>query len=664
MHSQSARQSTYDPEEVNKYESIIKEASKRCENLQIHITSLLNEINTQKRNLREDGEELKKLRIAHSAKLYSEQLQIKTLQFGAPSTVFSETELEKPNYPDPPEKIDNRNINCVDSFCFQNQMGVLEKNMAQRQEYIGLVYNELQKYKKEYDKYAYILHNYEKTLNHYLNKYSKDMAHRDKLNVTLRRNFENHYRNRSNSALQRKKHSTIRSINAVPTTLLEAFEIIKQSIDTAYKYGSFDDGCSQTVRITSKLEIVLMLDKTFIKKKDTEITIRFRIPTHIKSCVKMTIRSSEKDTIVIEKINLNNCSELNVNKHCFMMLALMLCTFLSYTVVEVKDFDHYDNEHPRSSYREQTFTKLSNQPQPNKYMYSHNYSYFDEYGFFDSIYNEERPMMINCTAENSQDQCTKLDDPMSNQVHQFTDIDDKNMTFIAMHKYLDTSNRLIDFLRSIVLTNDHQTFIDMNDFCKFMECTTHGCYRSLTSFLATKTTNVQSNDDTTNDTRQYNNTRNDYDTNSYDTNSYDKNSYDTNSYDKNSYDRPIISGQALDQQDNSYVHGQKRFDTVNDSNTGYRNISNRYNSSQYNDTSNQYSSMQQQHENTLNTRKQYGNQETQNRQRQATRRIHPSQNNVKPTKASIARQNHNNKDRSYTVKFGYIPVLFPYTRVN
>ena len=34
--------------------------------------------------------------------------------------------------------------------------------------------------------------------------------------------------------------------------------------------------------------------------------------------------------------------------------------------------------------------------------------------------------------------------------------------------------------------NDHDEFIEVNDFCQLMQCTTDGCYKSLTSFILSK----------------------------------------------------------------------------------------------------------------------------------------------------------------------------------
>ena len=487
-HSIAFRQTTYDPVYVTKIEEEIEDATKIRDDLFTKMTILHDTISSQELKLKEMRNLLKRWHKSLETQIQRDNAQMAVMRLQQEQDVGfgNDDDDETRNLP---ENIDVflQNRSCQDTNCIETTINTIQKNIEDREAYIEEIHRKYLIIKHKYEKYHRLVDKYDSELLLYKKEHESKMKKRDIDNHNLIKKYNNQYKLRSQSSIIRMKRRNAKRTNPQSKTMLDAFQRIKQAITTGFLYGSFDDGCSETVRITSKLEIVLMIDKQFVNKnKNVEITIRFRVPTHIKSCIKMTVRRSEPDTIVIDKVNMDNCSELNVSKHCFIMLALMLCTFLAYRVVEVKDYDHYDRTNPKLSFRESKYINTSNQMQPYKYMYSHNFSYFDDYGFYDSIYNEEDPVMINCTKDYTREQCLKTEDPVNNRTIKFQDIDDDKLTFIAMHKFSDTVPELTKYLKSIVLMKDHDQFIEVNDFCKLMQCTTDGCYRSLTSFILSK----------------------------------------------------------------------------------------------------------------------------------------------------------------------------------
>ena len=445
-HSIAFRQTTYDPVYVTKIEEEIEDATKIRDDLFTKMTILHDTISSQELKLKEMRNLLKRWHKSLETQIQRDNAQMAVMRLQQEQDVgFGNDDDETRNLP---ENIDVflQNRSCQDTNCIETTINTIQKNIEDREAYIEEIHRKYLIIKHKYEKYHRLVDKYDSELRLYKKEHESKMKKRDIDNHNLIKKYNNQYKLRSQSSIIRMKRRNAKRTNPQSKTMLDAFQRIKQAITTGFLYGSFDDGCSETVRITSKLEIVLMIDKQFVNKnKNVEITIRFRVPTHIKSCIKMTVRRSEPDTIVIDKVNMDNCSELNVSKHCFIMLALMLCTFLAYRVVEVKDYDHYDRTNPKLSFRESKYIKSSNEMQPYKYMYSHNFSYFDDYGFFDSIYNEEDPVMINCMKDYTCGQCLKTEDPVNNKTIKFQDIDDDKLTFIAMHKSLDTVPELTKY---------------------------------------------------------------------------------------------------------------------------------------------------------------------------------------------------------------------------
>ena len=275
------------------------------------------------------------------------------------------------------------------------------------------------------------------------------------------------YKDLRSSKLKRKK-LYIRDQNHRNTTLYDAFKELSDGIDMAFKEKTFADGCVHTVKITENFEIVLMLDSCYTDK-DVFVSILFRVFGDLRNCVRMYYSNVNKNVITIEKLNINSDPTLNycpqnISTNCIITLCLLFCTFIEPKTIELKDCDCF----VENGYRQQKFNEAMEDKynQPRDKMYSHDFSYFEPYGFTDKYYNTYDPLLENCDVKG--DRSNKYCKANVSKVfgNKITEGDYK---YVLMTKMVEGFEYLETYLRSVKITvNDN--YVSMEQLCQNLEC--------------------------------------------------------------------------------------------------------------------------------------------------------------------------------------------------
>ena len=275
------------------------------------------------------------------------------------------------------------------------------------------------------------------------------------------------YKDLRSSKLKRKK-LYIRDQNHKNTTLYDAFKELSDGIDMAFKEKTFADGCVHTVKITENFEIVLMLDSCYTDK-DVFVSILFRVFGDLRNCVRMYYSNVNKNVITIEKLNINSDPALNycpqnISTNCIITLCLLFCTFIEPKTIELKDCDCFIE----NGYRQQKFNEAMEDKynQPRDKMYSHDFSYFEPYGFTDKYYNAYDPLLENCDVKG--DRSNKYCKANVSKVfgNKITEGDYK---YVLMTKMVEGFEYLEAYLRNVkIMVNDN--YVSMEQLCQNLEC--------------------------------------------------------------------------------------------------------------------------------------------------------------------------------------------------
>ena len=271
-------------------------------------------------------------------------------------------------------------------------------------------------------------------------------------------------------------------------TLLHVFESISTNIENGFKSNIFKNNLTnQTYTIiTNLLEIRLNLELE-LDNHDTLIKIRIRKPQSKNSVIRMLHSKKQKDTMIIERVNTSD-NEIPVS--CSLYLAFLLCTFWKIRVIEL-----FDNNDRKSKYDQYMSTGKPKEVTKD-IMYSHDLSYFNDYGFKDKLYNKYEPLFHNCNSnETENDKYCEINDKDVNGI-KFSNV--TPITFILMIRNFKTDtylNILKHKLSQIVLSLlklpedlclKLPCFKDVFDLPD--ECTDTGTFTSIVNYYNNKTT--------------------------------------------------------------------------------------------------------------------------------------------------------------------------------
>ena len=176
--------------------------------------------------------------------------------------------------------------------------------------------------------------------------------------------------------------------------LKDVFEHIEAVKETAFHNNAFVDAAHIIPLIPYKFEIALLLESGCDKKSQI-ISIRFRKPMGpVEGCLQLIIKSWDQKVITIDRVDIPKCnSDIKTHDdpivHCYIILALLLCSYLGAKKIEIKDRDYYTKN--GDSYRQSKL--ISNKDSYSGKLFSHDLSYFAPYGFKDILFNEEIPLI-------------------------------------------------------------------------------------------------------------------------------------------------------------------------------------------------------------------------------------------------------------------------------
>ena len=260
-------------------------------------------------------------------------------------------------------------------------------------------------------------------------------------------------------------------------------------IDIGFKYTVFPSGQTESIVLNSDLQIDLSFDHRVIVKNKSCILIRFRNPRNAsKSCLKMFINSWERQTIVIEKVHIENCDMLGIPqqklKHCFMYLALLFCTYMRPEIIRLYDCNCQDNQNDYRNYKiVLTHTKNKNERKNLRntlvlpdHTRSHtiyeDYSYFAPYGFHDEVSNDSEIIdcIDNTDDSESDDECVPLEKFVAPEKFTIKTSDsDRSEGVFTMIFHLDTiSDEQFDSKFKMLLLQIQLT--DLNSLCVNLPC--------------------------------------------------------------------------------------------------------------------------------------------------------------------------------------------------
>ena len=268
----------------------------------------------------------------------------------------------------------------------------------------------------------------------------------------------------SRKSSDKTRASSLRFIRTSPEiieephkNLYEVFMKLKKNIDQGFekKMLSDDDGVLYSLQLAQNFEIVLVLNRS--TDKFTLITVRFRKNGDLYSCLKLSLNNVDKETITIEKVNINRCPERSEN--CVITLALLFCTFLQKSIVELKDYDAVGEQ--GLSYRNMKFSEQKSSKLQKQKMYSHDFSYFSPYGFEDYAYDDLVPVATDCHQDDRKF-CQMNDDLIEGNKMIAAD----TTTYVLMQRRLPLFDKFNEYLLKIKV-NENQS---LSQLCENLKC--------------------------------------------------------------------------------------------------------------------------------------------------------------------------------------------------
>ena len=255
----------------------------------------------------------------------------------------------------------------------------------------------------------------------------------------------------------RNEYEDMEEVNEALNTLFNVFQSIENNITNGFVNRIFKNGESdQTyIIINNVLEIRLNLEQG-LDNKDIIVKIRFKKPgQYNRSNIRMLYSKKQKDTMIIERVNTID-NEIPVS--CSLYLAFVLCTFLKIRIIEL-----FDNNDRNSKYNQY----MSNDKPvgiTKDVMYSHDLSYFNDYGFEDKLYNKYEPVFHNCNDPENAKYC-EINHKVLNGIT-FSNV--TPITFILMIRNLKSTylNILEHQLSQIVLSE----LQSLQDLCLKLPC--------------------------------------------------------------------------------------------------------------------------------------------------------------------------------------------------
>ena len=235
-------------------------------------------------------------------------------------------------------------------------------------------------------------------------------------------------------------------------TLLHVFESIDNNIRNGFEKNFFNNGESdQTYTIINNvLEIRLNLEQG-LDDRDMIVKIRIKKPGQsTRSNVRMMLSKKQKDTMIVERVN---TIDKPIPVSCLLYLAIVLCTFLRIRIIEL--FDNNDqlrtarNTLPYEKYRKRKYQEYMKSYTPNgiqdALVYSHNLSFFNDYGFEDKYFNKFQPIFHNCNDNDPDNkQYCEYDDSTVDGIS-YSNI--PPITFILMIRKFEIMENYIDRLK-------------------------------------------------------------------------------------------------------------------------------------------------------------------------------------------------------------------------
>ena len=94
---------------------------------------------------------------------------------------------------------------------------------------------------------------------------------------------------------------------------------------------------------------------------------------------------------IINNVDIEKCEPNDNNitvRHCYIILVILLCSFLEFVTIQVRDCNCYNNK--KQGYRD---AQLNSNNKPERPAYSHHFSYFAPYNFEDVLYNKEKHVL-------------------------------------------------------------------------------------------------------------------------------------------------------------------------------------------------------------------------------------------------------------------------------
>ena len=261
-------------------------------------------------------------------------------------------------------------------------------------------------------------------------------------------------------------------------SLYTHFSDISHALNRVKTTGRFEMGCYHRVHILDDMEIVLMFEKDFHYRKNPLISITFRTALQKTSCLKLMINLKDDKHKLIEKESIFQCTRNNdpMVRHCYIIIVILLCTFLKFKQVELRDYDIKDWNSKDS--KEITGYRIDNygSTKDNKKVpvYSHHFSYYAPFGFEDKIYDIEKPVKGENNIEN-----LDLIDGLSNHL--------ADRTFIIMIKSLNSNIKMVsNYLKQKKLSNIKMTK-DLASLMKCSDSTNNLCQEDMFRLLDTIT---------------------------------------------------------------------------------------------------------------------------------------------------------------------------------
>ena len=181
-------------------------------------------------------------------------------------------------------------------------------------------------------------------------------------------------------------------------TLYDIFGNIRTQIEILKYTDQFDDGYSHKELLLPNLEIVLTLEPSYNYDKSFSIIIKFRRYAKTEPCIKILMTLKDMHNAIIYNVDIDKCEPNDNNitvRHCYIILVILLCSFLEFVTIQVRDCNCYNNK--KQGYRD---AQLNSNNKPERPAYSHHFSYFAPYNFEDVLYNKEKHVLARNDEEN------------------------------------------------------------------------------------------------------------------------------------------------------------------------------------------------------------------------------------------------------------------------